>query len=1086
MTWRLGIDLGTNSLGWAALCLVPESEDFVPCGLMDSGSRIFSDGRNPKDKQSNAANRREPRSARKNRDRYLRRRTRLMRELIEFGLMPKTPEERKALEGGKNVPLIESDPWILRARALDEKITPHQLGRAIFHLHQRRGFKSNRKTDRADKESGKVYDAIKKTKAALKEQDARTLGELFGRPRLEAAKHNETAPKGKRRAQPLARVRKSGKGAKWQYKYYPTRALILDEFDQIWNSQRQYQPGILTDEARKDLRDTIEWQHKLKSPPVGKCTLIPQEERAAKALPSSQRARILQEVNALRITPAGQAKLALADEQRGMIVASLLNPTNKTAKRTFEQFRKMKLFSRYDRFNTESKKRKDLTGDETAARLVQKDRWGPDWFDLDLATQDKIVDRLINEEEEDKLVAWLCDTHGLAREQALRVADCPLVAGHGNLSKLALDRILPYLETGLIYSDAVVAAGFESHSQFGAGEVFDKELSYYGEILERSVAFGTGEPNDMHEKRLGKIANPTVHVALNQLRAVVNDLMARFGPPEQIVLELARDLPLSAVGKNDLEKTQRDNQQANDKRRKQLAEEFGKPDSYDNRMRLRLYEELEALGKRCVYTGEQIGAHNLFSPEVEIEHILPFSRTFDDGFSNKTLSMRRANRDKGNKTPFEAFESLDGYDWEQISLRAAELSPAKRWRFAPDAMERFDEFEGGFLARQLTDTQYISRLAKGYLEAIFGGQGHKGAKNHVWVINGRLTADLRHIWGLNSVLRGHNEPEAEAQKKNRNDHRHHAIDAIVIGCTDRAMLKRASDRAKKNDADWRNGIVAKDSLMKGTPTPWGDEGTFRTDVENSVRNIVVSHKPDHGIQGAMHNDTAYGIPKGKEGEPDKKGVRLVVTRKPLDSDSFKSTNDIEKIRDHHIKMKLLEETYGLSGKEFKQALLDVASSMVPPVYKVRIEENLRVIPFKDKVGREYKAYKGDGNYCYDIWMNEKGNWTGEVISSFEAYQLSRKDPKWWQKLFGRKGQNLIMRLRKNDYLQIEHDKKVIIVQVYKFSHGRLNMSKHIEANVDARVREKELKSIQMSPGSLQKSKAKLVTVSPSGVVKIYQ
>lgn len=250
MSWRLGIDLGTNSLGWAALSLTREGDKFVPDGLMASGSRIFSDGRNPKDKQSNAVKRREPRSARKNRDRYKRRRDRLMRDLTKFGLMPEDGEARKALEGGKGMPLSDSDPWILRARALDEEITPHQLGRAIFHLHQRRGFKSNRKTDRADSESGKVYDATKRTQEKLEAAGARTLGELFGAPRLETLTRNETARKGQRDPQPLARVRKSGEGAKWQYDYYPTRDLILAELDQLWEKQKAYHPEFMSDDAR--------------------------------------------------------------------------------------------------------------------------------------------------------------------------------------------------------------------------------------------------------------------------------------------------------------------------------------------------------------------------------------------------------------------------------------------------------------------------------------------------------------------------------------------------------------------------------------------------------------------------------------------------------------------------------------------------------------------------------------------------------------------------------------------------------------------------------------------------------------------
>ena len=718
-----------------------------------------------------------------------------------------------------------------------------------------------------------------------------------------------------------------------------------------------------------------------------------------------------------------------------------------------------------------------LVGDETAAKLMQEDRWGKTWFDLDLHTQDEIVHRLISEEKEEVLVNWLCSEHNLDREKANCVADCPLPDGYGNLSKEALDKILPCLEEDVtVYSDAVKQAGMD-HSQFGTGEIHDQELPYYGYVLERSVAFGSGDRDDNDEKRYGKVANPTVHVALNQIRAVVNDLIKRFGSPEQVVLELARDLPLSAKGKSELERTQRENQSANERRAKELEETYGgQPNTYENRMRLRLYEELEALGKQCVFTGQQIGSNNLFSPEIEIEHILPFSKTFDDSFSNKTLSMRQANRDKGNKTPYEAFGySPGGYNWEEISKRASALSPSKRWRFNPDAMERYENFEGGFLARQLTDTQYISRLAKTYLESIYGGQGHKGSTNNVWVINGRLTSDLRHYWGLNSVLLGDNLPEAEAQKKNRDDHRHHALDAIIVACTDRSMLQKAAREAQRNEREFS------DRLLVGTPPPWE---SFRTDVENSIRNIVVSHKPDHGFQGAMHNDTAYGIPKGKEGEPDKRGARTVVTRKPLDS--FKKPDKLKEIRDHNLKSKLLEATQGLSGNEFKKHLLDFAKTMHPPVYKVRIEEKESVIPIKDKSGKNYKAYKGDSNYCYDIWLDEKGKWTGEIISTYQAYQLSRTNPDWWKQPTGQHGQKLLMRLRKGDYLQLNHnERKDIIVKVYKFSSGKIWMAEHMEGNVDARVRNKELKEIIKSPSSLQKSNAKYVTVSPSGVIKIY-
>ena len=1066
MTWRLGLDLGSNSLGWAVIRLEKNGDGWEANGVESAGVRIFSDGRNAKSKASNAAERREPRSARRNRDRRKNRKARLFNELVEFGLMPKDKPEQKALE--------QFDPWILRACGLNEKLEIHQLGRALFHLHQRRGFKSNRKTDKGDSDSGKVAEATKLTLEKMKQAGACTLGELFGKPRLEAIEFNKTAPKGKRKAQPLARVRKFGEGAKWAYEYYPTRALIEDEFEKLWEAQSKFHSDVLTDEAKTALKETLLFQWPLKPQPVGKCTLLPEEPRAPKALPSSQLVRIYQEVNNLRVGHTGRIDRPLDMDERDILVEKLKT----TGKPTFASLRKLLKIPTGQVFNLESEKRKDLKGDETAMVMKSDKRWGKDWLNLSLAEQDKIITTLLEEESEEKVLAWLQSEYAFDKERAKTIADANLPAGYGMLSAMAIDKLLPVFKAEVIvYSDAVEKTFDMSHSNFETGEIFDEALPYYGELLNRSVAFGTGGPKDPIEKRYGKLANPTVHVSLNQIRAVINDLLKRYGPPEQIVLELSRDLPLSADGKRELEGNQKRNQDANVKRKKWLTEN-GYPDSYENRMRLRLWEEMDAMNRACVFTGAQISREMLFAADspVEIEHLLPFSRSFDDGIGNKVLCMRKANRDKKNQTPFDAFgHSPDGYDWEAISQRAADLPYNKRWRFSENAWEIFEKDHKGFLPRQLTDTRYIARLARQYVGAIFGGQGAKGIENKVWTVNGRLTSDLRWQWGLDSVLAGHNSAIGEDVKKNRNDHRHHAIDAIVIALTDRGMVQKASRQAKKNQEKWDK------NLLSNLQDPWPN---FREDVKKAIGEIKVSHKPDHGVQGALHNDTAYGLIEGEDGEPNKKGVRTVVRRVPLDS--FDKPAALEKIRDHVIKLHLLQETEGLTGKDFKAALLQAGEDMHPPVRKIRIEENLRVIPIKDKSGKAYKGYKGDSNYCYDIWMGEpnaKGisKWEGEVISTFEANQKGFD----WRSKTARNGKPLLMRIRKNDYIQLEHDDKTKLVQVYKFSTGMINMAEHFEANVDARVRERDLKSIQKAPSSLQKAKARRATISPSGVLKLY-
>lgn len=1062
MKYRIGIDVGTNSLGWTVLEL---DDTNTPIAVQDLGARIFSDGRHPKTGASNAEERRGPRGMRRNRDRGLQRKRGLLRELTEFGLMPTDDISCKGLE--------RLDPWVLRARAMQETLPLHHVGRALFHLNQRRGFKSNRKTDKAE-DTGKVYDAIAKTKEALKEAGVSTLGELFGKPRLEVIAFNKTAPKGKGKPLPQARVRLRGEGAKMAYDYYPTRALILDEFDKIWEHQAPHHPEI-TEAAHKVLRHRIEYQRPLKPQPVGKCTLIETQARAPKALPSVQHFRIYSEVNNLTIGQTGQKSRVLTQEERDIVSKALLHPTNKTAKKTFDQIRKLLDLPNSMRFNLESVKRKDLVGDETAAAV--KDSWGPDWYNLTLAEQDEAIEKLLGVEDPKTMLDWLMGTYGFDAETAQIISNARLKDAHGHLSKLAISQILPHLKKGLTYDKAVSAAGLGQHSQRGAGVIYDEKLPYYGEVLSGHVAFAKPAPANgadtrIVEEKFGKIANPSVHVALNEIGKLINDLMSRYGkPPEQVVMEMARDLPLSARGKRELESRQASNQKDNEARREVLAQ-HGASDSYENRLRLRLFEELPSLEKKCIYSGETISLASLFSDAFEIDHILPYSRTLDDGFGNKILCTRKANREKGNYSPFEAFG--DGAGWEALSIRADALPPNKKWRFGPDAMERYENEERDFLARQLTDTQYIARLAKRYVEAIYGGQGLKDQENRVWVTPGRLTSDLRHYAGLNTVLPGHN-----SGFKERTDHRHHAVDAVVIAFTDRGMVKRAADQAKRED------MYGHSDMMKIMAEPLQKH---RNDIEEKLKSIIISHKPDHGYQAAMHNDTAYGV----TGERDDKNQMLLVTRKPIDS--FEKAKQLEDIRDYPTRIKFLEAVQGLTGKEFKDALKSCAGNMTPPVRRVRVLAPMKESSFLT-IGHggnpTAKAYKGDGNYCYDIWSEikkDKPVWTGQVITTYQAYQKARHDKNWWRKPVGLDGQKLSMRLRSGDMLELDHNDVRMIVRVCKISPGVIAMAEHFESNVDARTRsgykgEKPLKYIFKAPSSLQKSKAVLISVSPSGKVR---
>jgi len=807
LRYRLGIDLGTNSLGW---CVVGLDEEDRPSRFIRMGVRIFPDGRNPKDGTSLATARRLARAMRRRRDRFLKRRARLMRLMVEHGFMPADREQRRDLRA--------LDPYELRRKGLDEPLTPYEFGRALFHLNQRRGFQSNRKVDKAaPDESGKISTAIGKVQAQMSADHARTIGEWLSR------RHD---------LRETVRARLNGQGAKSSYELYVQRSMIAQEFDALWVVQAAFNPSVFTPQARDILRDALLFQRKLRPVIPGRCPFEPLEYRSPLALPSTQRFRIFQDANHLRIRETGVAERTLTPQERDRVAHALLQ----SRKRTFIQLRKLLGLSDDATFNLESPKRTELRGDTTSAELSRKTAFGPRWFDLSLDQQDHVTQLLLDTEREETVVAALEEQFQLSAAQSTEAANSRLAEGYGSLSRKAILKILPHLEAGVVtYDVAAAAAGYE-HSRYYQGGDLPK-LPYYAEFLPHYVGTGTGERSDPLEKRYGRISNPTVHVGLNQLRAVVNAIIDKFGRPHQIVIELARDLKLSRERKREIEQQQNERQKDNERYR-QLLEEAGLPPKPGNLIRIRLWEELakSPTDRRCPYTGEMISFTRLFSPEVEVEHILPFSMTLDDSASNKTVSMRKANRDKGNRSPFGAFgHSPIGYDWEQILNRASLMPYPKRRRFAPDALAQF-QTDGDFLARHLTDTAFMGRVAREYLTAVC-------PSNRVWSIPGRLTALLRSRWGLNTLL-------SDTNQKNRTDQRHHTVDAAVVAVTDRALLARISHLAARTAEE---GVQR---FLDGLEEPWPG---FRKGLEFGLSKVVVSYKPDHATGTRLHNDTAYGL-----------------------------------------------------------------------------------------------------------------------------------------------------------------------------------------------------------------------------------
>ncbi len=353
---------------------------------------------------------------------------------------------------------------------------------------------------------------------------------------------------------------------------------------------------------------------------------------------------------------------------------------------------------------------------------------------------------------------------------------------------------------------------------------------------------------------------------------------------------------------------------------------------------------------------------------------------------------------KRSKSPFEAFG--DTPQWLQIAAASSGLPGNKRWRFSPDAMQRFETTERDFLARQINETRYLSRLARLYLGAVCG-------PDNVYVTTGQLTAMLRARWGLNSIL-------GDENRKVRADHRHHAIDAIVIGAIDRSLLQEMARRAGQAEIEDRSDIT------RDVPEPYPG---FRETTRDKIRAIVVSIKAEHGIAAALHEDTAYGLVTREDEAAE---IGNLVFRKPVID---LNANEVDRVRDPVLRRALQEVAAPFrngSGKlvdekGLRSALADWARTASPGrmqgVRRVRVgKEKKGEVHIRDRrTGAVYKALIPGENHHIDVVQMRDGAWVGFSATVFEVNQRDWR-PRWECEKVGGK---LVMRLHKGDMIELD-------------------------------------------------------------------
>lgn len=806
----LGLDLGSNSIGWALL----EGEDGIPQGIIDAGCRIFNkavdEGKTPTPKN---AHRRAKRLARRVLERRARRKKRMVNYLIKLGLLPEdlkdNPQPEIFLNGLGN-------PYHLRAKALDHELTEYELGRVLLHLVQRRGFLSSKKTLLGDmiddpdvlaildedetttednnSEREKEETAFKKdiswVRELIEQAGCRTLGEYLAGLSHHECKRNRSREGGHLRTD---------------------RQMYKDELNLIWKEQSRYH-AVLDNKVKEQIEHIIFHQRplRLKAGRQGNCSLEPQKKCARMGRLEVQYFRYLQDINHLEYLEPGRNEW-LRVNQAGR--QALIELFDRTPSPTFAKIKTALGLHRKTEFNLETDSKK-LKGNITACKIRQQIA---EWDDWPRDRQYAFVEDIITINKKSILKKRLINHWGFDPKTAINICMIELEPGHARLSSKAIKNILPFLEKGQIYSEARINAGYG----YGPKDV---------DPVDR-----LGPPPD--------IPNPIVSKGLHELRRIVNAVIAHHGKPDIIRIEMARDLEMNTERYRRFLKQQKKNQQANDEatgiyhemREKNPHLRLSAYPGRDDKLRYRLWKDQD---ERCAYSNERIPLATLFSAEVEIDHIIPYSQSLDDSYMNKVVCLAQKNRYKGQRTPIDAFGGNNDL-WEQITRAIGkwgkQMRPKKdRFYKTSDEIQERD-----FISTQLNDTRYICREALTYLKQI---------GSDVTATKGFIVSLLRRQWGLDTLI-------GETDKKDRTDHRHHTIDAIVIASIDRSFHKRMVSAAK--NAEKRVlGMKTRDLSIN---PPWK---TLREDAQSAINQIIVSHSPLKKLSGALHEDTGAGFIEG--------------------------------------------------------------------------------------------------------------------------------------------------------------------------------------------------------------------------------
>ena len=731
INYILGLDIGIASVGWA---MVEIDEEENPIRLIDLGVRVFERAEVPKTGDSLAAARRLARSVRRLTRRRAHRLLRARRLLKREGVLQAADFDENGL-----IKSLPNTPWQLRIAALDRKLTPLEWSAVLLHLIKHRGYLSQRKNEdkTADKELGALLKGVADNAHALQTGKFRTPAELALNKFEEESGHI--------------------RNQRGDYSHTFSREDLQAELVLLFEKQKEFGNPHISDGLKEGIETLLMTQRPALSGDavqkmLGYCTFEPTEPKAAKNTYTAERFIWLTKLNNLRILEQGSER-PLTDTER----ATLIDMPYKN-KLTYAKARELlglddtAFFKglRYGKDNAESATLMEMKAYHAIRRALEKeglkDKKSP--LSLSPELQDEIGTAFSLFKTDEDITGRLkgCLQPEILDALLKHISFDKFV----QISLKALRRIVPLMEQGKRYDEAC-AETYGDHY----GEKNSEEMLYLPPI-----------PAD-------EIRNPVVLRALSQARKVINSVVRRYGSPARIHIETAREVGKSFKDRKEIEKRQEENRKDREKAAAEFREYFpnfvGEPKSKDI-LKLRLYEQQHG---KCLYSGKEINLGRLNEKGyVEIDHALPFSRTWDDSFNNKVLVLGSENQNKGNQTPYEYFNGKDNSrEWQEFKARV-ETSRFPRSKKQRILLQKFDE--DGFKERNLNDTRYVNRFLCQFIADRMRLTG-KG-KRRVFASNGQITNLLHVFWGLRKV-------------RAEND-RHHALDAVVVACSTVTMQQK--------------------------------------------------------------------------------------------------------------------------------------------------------------------------------------------------------------------------------------------------------------------------------------------------------